>query len=789
MRKSYAATLILAVAFVAMAEPAFAQATNPYNVSWSSLSPNGDWSATVLQSLFPIPGFTQGVSTGNESTVIGQLVGQFTGFVAAIACAFVSYNIIMNIHRAAESSQVLGSGQTWMAAVRIGFAAIMMFPLGGGFCAGQEMVMQGAMWGVGMAKSLYTNAIQAVGPDAIVIATPQIPGTSNIVANLIQDQLCMDLVNLAGNGSGNGTPLIPAPQPLSANDGQGSGYVTWNYSLATGDGSGDPACGSVTVREAAQNASTIEGVNVDMAATQQAILTNVINGDLQSQVQNVAQSLWDTKTAASLAALQGIYSAAVADYTEQLTTAATSITQQINTAIQTNAAAARNGNLDLLASEQQQSTLGWTSAGAYYLEIARLNAETLSVLNATPDVTSPTYEGLGPSLSGDLAPVQTSAQSYVQALMTTATTADGTNPPSGVPTTLASATDAAKGQSVLAQLFNAIGLNDYVLNKITAFLLPPTQVWTDPFGGLMGLGQTLMNVSLAGFAGAGILASGTGTAATTVWNVLTGDWAAAAATVALHPLVSFLSIPIFMLLTAILVPGMMISYALPMVPYVMWMAGVCGWIILVCEAMIAVPLWMLAHMTIGGDGLHGRAIEGWGLLFNVMFRPTLMILGLFLSYFVFDCMSWLERESFGIAVGFILANGWFVTNLIGIVVLLNIFVMLQVTTAIMSFRMIALLPHHLPRLLGFTAANRVDIEAFQQQAAWGAGQAVAGGTKQALSAGLTGVNAVASENKKNLPGPPSGLISGPEGGGREGMDSTLRATTDQSGQGTDDVDA
>ena len=185
-------------------------------------------------------------------------------------------------------------------------------------------------------RQLYTNAIQAVGPDAIVIATPQIPGTSNIVANLIQDQLCMDLVNLAGNGSGNGTPLIPAPHPLSANDGQGSGYVTWNYSLATGDGSGNPACGSVTVREAAQNASTIEGVNVDMAATQQAILTNVINGDLQSQVQNVAQSLWDTKTAASLAPLQGIYSAAVADYTEQLTTAATSVTQQINAAIQTN---------------------------------------------------------------------------------------------------------------------------------------------------------------------------------------------------------------------------------------------------------------------------------------------------------------------------------------------------------------------------------------------------------------------------------------------------------------------
>jgi hypothetical protein len=220
----------------------------------------------------------------------------------------------------------------------------------------------------------------------------------------------------------------------------------------------------------------------------------------------------------------------------------------------------------------------------------------------------------------------------------------------------------------------------------------------------------------------------------------------------------------------------------------MWMAGVCGWIILVCEAMIAVPIWMLAHMTIGGDGLHGRAIEGWGLLFSVIFRPTLMILGLFLSYFVFDCMSWLIRESFGIAVGFILANGWFVTNLIGIVVLLNIFVMLQVTTAITSFRMIALLPHHLPRLLGFNAANRVDIEAFQQQAAWGAGQTVAGGSGRSLTAALKEIKG-SSRSNKSLPSPPAGLISGPDGGSNENLDSTLRATTDQGDQGIGNVDA
>src|SRR5271157_305401 len=117
--------VFVVVAAVALATPALAQATNPNDVSWAALDPGNDWAAQVLRSLFPIPGNPAGTATENEATVIGQLVGQFTGFIAAIACAFVCYSVIMNIHRAAESSQILGSGQSWMFVVRIGFAAIM----------------------------------------------------------------------------------------------------------------------------------------------------------------------------------------------------------------------------------------------------------------------------------------------------------------------------------------------------------------------------------------------------------------------------------------------------------------------------------------------------------------------------------------------------------------------------------------------------------------------------------------------------------------------------------------
>jgi conjugal transfer/type IV secretion protein DotA/TraY len=772
---------VATLAVVAIAGPALAQTgnTNPYDVSWAALNPGNDWSATVLNSLFPVPGNTAGQSTGNEATVVGQIVGQFTGFIAAIACAFVCYNVMINIHRAAETSQILGSGQSWMFVVRTGFAGIMMFPVSGNFSGGQLLVMQGAMWGAGMAKALYTNAITAIGPDAAVIAVPMVPGTQTVVAGLINSELCMDLVNLASGTTAQPPLLMPAPAALTVNDGSGSGYVSYRYSMSSGNESGNPACGTVTVREAGQNASTVAGVSVDMAAVQSAILNSVLSGTIRPEVASIAQQLWQTKTSAPLAGLQSTYTQAVQSYTRTLTAAATSLQQSINAALSSNAARARAGNLDLATGATQQSTLGWTSAGAYYLEIARANAATLSLLTALPVVTGPTWDGLPSAMSYDLAPFEAQIAGFMSTLQTVVTTQDGIDQPSGSPSTLAGAEDNNQGLFVLDKIFRQLNINGDSTNlTMRLFNQQNAKVWTDPFGSLMSLGQTLIIIALTGLGIAAVLNSATATTAATIWNTLTFNWGAAAASVAGHMLISFLATPIFAFMFAIMVPGLIIAYVLPMIPFVMWMAGVCGWIILVCEAMIAVPLWMLAHMTVGGDGLHGRAIEGWALLFNVVFRPSLMLIGLFLSYFVFDCMSWLIRQCFGVASGFVLDNGYIVTNWIGLIVLLNIFVMLNVTAALMSFRMIALLPHYLPRLIGFNAANRVDIDAFQQQAAWEPGGQVATGAHRAtvagygqFSKGVSGIGNVAA--RRQLMGQP-----GDGGSGSESMDTTLRATTD-----------
>lgn len=774
------ALLALATLFL-LSAPALAQpapAAPNYNVSWSALDPGNDWSAQIIQSVFPVSGTPPAsFSTGSAATVVGTLVGTLTGFVSAIAMAFLCYCVIMQIHRGAESGRILSNSMTSMFVVRIGVAAILMYPLPSGFSAGQKLVVQTALWGAGMARTVYNTAVQAVGPDAMVIAEPIIPGTKTIVLDLIQAEMCRALVNAAAANPG----LVPAPRPATLSSAN-SGYTTWSYGLSAGNGVWGATCGTVTVRvPPVGSAGQFIGVNMDMAARQQAILTSVVQNDIRPAVESIAQQFWTTKQQAALTPLQGVLTNATADYTQQLTAAATAKVAELRSAM--DPAALRNGDAGRTPNMIQLSSLGWTAAGSYYLEFARLNGLVLSLMSAVPTVNTPNYRGLGPSLTADVAPLADSMRAYLERLKTYVQTTDGIDVPGGNAELFSGASPGDDGAGIIEKIVRGLHLSDRVLGAFTDAMSPTGGNWTDPFAALTQLGHKLILASVAGFGLAGLMNSTTGTLLGIVGSAATGNFGAAGAIGIGSMVMGFLATPVFALLMGILVPGLMLAFVIPMIPWVMWMAGVTGWIILVCEAVIAVPLWMLAHMTMSGEGLHGRANEGYSLLFNVLFRPTLMILGLFLAYFIFGASSWLIRVSFGIAAGFVLQNGWLVTNILGVVVLLAIFVLIHIVAAVQSFRMITLIPHHLPRLIGFGSAGRVDMEQFAREAALvGVGGTIAGirGTAGKLAQGM---------ERPRLSGP-AARIAGPASDGSDGsggdgpghgMDSTLRAATDNSG--------
>ena len=764
----------LLLVLLSIAAPALADTTAPssgFDLSWAALDPGNDWVANTVNAVFPVNG-TPTNPTGSAASVIGLIVGQLTGFVSAIAMAYVCYLTIINIHRVAESSNLLSRGMTTMFVVRIGFAAAMMFPLASGFSAGQAFVVKTSMWGIGMAKAVYTNAVKAIGPDSMVIAQPQIPGTGTIVVNLMQDELCRALINqAAGNPN-----LVPVPKPVSVMD-QTGGYITWSYSLSTGNETGSPVCGTVTIRQPQQGSISIAGVGVDMTGVQRSILTQVLEGDIRPAVQTVAQNFWQTKQVSALTSLNSTYVNATSDYTQQLTEQATTKTAELRAAL-ADSAAARIGALGLIDNEDKLSALGWSAAGSYYEEFARLNGQTLSLLDATPTVNQPSFEGLSKSLSKDLAPLLRSQAAFLTKLQTMVNTTDGLDTPGGNSDLFSGATPGGDGAGVIEQIFRHLHLTETVLRAFTENMSPTGTQWTDPFGGLVQLGHKMILVSIVAMGSAGLLSSTTGTTASVIWNVLTGDFAGAGASLVGHMLMQFFATPIMLGCASIMLPGLTIAFVLPMIPYVMWTAGVFGYFILVCEAVVAVPLGMLAHMTFEGEGLHGRGREMYGLLFNLLFRPTLMLIGFFLSYLVFTSECWLIREGFGIAVGFVLQAGWLVTNFFGVMVLLSIYVLLHVTAAITAFRLISVIPHHLPRLIGFNSANRVDIDEFSRDAALiGVGR-----TMQTIQAGVQPRPQSGSQPQQSLPNPGTRALPSPSGRGttRAAMDSTTRASTDTS---------
>ena len=67
--------------------------------------------------------------------------------------------------------------------------------------------------------------------------------------------------------------------------------------------------------------------------------------------------------------------------------------------------------------------------------------------------------------------------------------------------------------------------------------------------------------------------------------------------------------------------------------------------------MVGVPLWALAHLRIDGDGLPGSTgMDGYFLIFEIFFRPIMIVIGLIASILIFGAMVKVLNETFFLVV-------------------------------------------------------------------------------------------------------------------------------------------
>ena len=199
---------------------------------------------------------------------------------------------------------------------------------------------------------------------------------------------------------------------------------------------------------------------------------------------------------------------------------------------------------------------------------------------------------------------------------------------------------------------------------------------------------------------------------------------------------------------AMLSMGMFLGIILPMMPYVFWITGVAWWLISFVEAVIAAPIWAIAHMHPEGHDVAGRGSPGYMFVLAILVRPALMVIFLFTAMLLIKPIMSFINEGFFQAISNMTEG-----SLVGVMTVLGTLILYSgITTKMimMVFGIINTGPDNIMHWIG--GSNAVGTQANNaatniQHGVDNAGGQAAGGAGKVIS-GIGG-NIAARFNKKD----------------------------------------
>ncbi len=250
---------------------------------------------------------------------------------------------------------------------------------------------------------------------------------------------------------------------------------------------------------------------------------------------------------------------------------------------------------------------------------------------------------------------------------------------------------------ILSFMFNS------AVASITKDTLEMSKATGDPILVLQAFGHQLIGGGIAAWllSTVGVFSLGAATSLFSEWNSL-----GYALTDALLIFVPLYTIFILSLVTI----GGVLSYYVPLIPYIIFTFSVVGWLIAVIEAMVAAPLVALGVTHPEGHDFLGKSEQAIMLLLSVFVRPVLMVLGL-VAAIIFSrvVLRFLNTGFFQILVESV-GGGW---TFFGFVPIFFIYTSLVVTIVNQSFSLIYMIPDRVMRWLGVSEQTTTAGEALQ----------------------------------------------------------------------------
>lgn len=583
-----------------------------------------------------------GTLVGGEggANPIAELLSTFNAGMLVVAGVLVFYTLVAGVLQTAQDGEMMGRrwSSIWIPIRTTLGAAAIMPSLSGGYCVIQAVVIWLALQGVGMANTMWGAFLGSGGSNVIDEAFYAPPGASRQIRETFNDMFMSNVCTEAFRKSQGFVADLPmvgftpiAAEAKSVTLGNFSGY---NY------GPGGTMCGKVYMMTGLNaGAGSTVGVGMEGPAASSSLVNSsdiaealrpVHQSNMtsaQSQLQQFASKVVNDNNMTAEQAQQqynSLLNSLVQNYTTQLKETAHATYMSQRSAIQTRVVEGMKRD-------------GWAMAGVYYMAIVRAQDEITRAITQTPASASGELWGTG-SAATDLmttggmgAMMNAAVNTFVNSGERKASLdrarglVKASN--SGATSQVEAIADDAAGRSWVMKVVSWFMNDDMSFLGNSQF----AQQGQNPIIMAKNLGENMTAGAWTALAIGGTVLALSGV---DVLGTGIGDWATVFTPV------------LFALFGMFVVPGATLSTYVPMIPYILWIGVVIGWIILVVEAVIAAPIWAVAHIAPDGDGVVGRGGQGYMLVLSLMLRPPLMIMGLACSIALMKPIGYFINSTF-----------------------------------------------------------------------------------------------------------------------------------------------
>lgn len=587
---------------------------------------------------------------------------QFYSNAMLIFAAFIlMYHLVSMIAETAHQGVVMGrrANQIW-APIRLIVAIGLLVPINGSLSTGQKIVIQIAAWGSGMGSQAWAKFVdKTIGTSSVTISGA--PDLSGFVTSLINSYACMYAYNLTSDVTDYKGKYQAFIKPKRIDGQNGSYEVLFTNTIST-EGA---VCGSYKVPARPKEAGPAQSF-YDL---QQSVLSSHLE-EIESVGYKLAQAFHSTNSNKSKS-IESLPRGLVSDLTDKYNQAARYSNAN------TNVSEAQATSMKQLS--DQAKDWGWIAAGAWPLSITTAtqaiitnqDASLPSAIAPNPGATKYMFTGSylgafdGASRSSHNTGVDSATSVLEQIINWTKQTGIARERYTGaksddptVRTVMNTSSNSNLGGSTAATA---------IMDKIfwaCELILQQKGIWIDrgqhkgavnvdfqanhPLIEFIGLGQRWLagSLEIMGYGVAAFAANGLGPAV--------GSAVAAASGVVAYWMgySGYVGITLAAIFGAVGGPGvaavlltlggvgfmfsMTIAFYLTIVPFLKFFFHVLTWMMMLIEAVLSVPIFAIAHLTIDGDGLPGQlARRGYFQLFGIFLRPLLVVIGLIVGLLVF----------------------------------------------------------------------------------------------------------------------------------------------------------